>query len=731
MATLLLSAIGTLVGGPIGGAIGALVGGQVDRMIIGGGSREGARLKELSVTTSSYGSPVPRIFGRMRVSGTIIWATDLVEHREKQGGGKGKPSLVSYTYSASLAVVLSSRPLTGVGRIWADGNLLRGAGGDMKTGGSFRFHSGTYDQAPDSLIAAAEGEGGCPAFRGLSYVVFEDLQLSDFGNRIPALTFEVFADEGELFLDQLVAGVIENVVAATPLPGLAGISCEGALSDMLGQLDPAYPIDCDVSGDQLVLSREASAPLVALPEAAVSTADDAFGAEQGYSRKRLPAPSARPEILRYYDLDRDYQPGLQRAPGRPGLGQPSGTELPAAMTASDARRLAEAIARRASWSRQTMAWRSAELDPAVRPGSLVTVPDQAGIWRVNEWEWRESGVELGLWRAFTAVTASTVTDPGRSNPPVDAPLGQTVLQAFELPGDGAGNGAGGGDTPLLYATMSSASAGWSGAALYVDQGDGQLQPLGPGMRGRAVTGHALEALLTASPHLFDRTSSPTVQLVADDFVLADATPRQLAFGANRALLGEEIIQFARAIPLGGGVWRLEGLLRGRAGTESAIANHAAGDPFVLLDGIATSLDAAMVGDLPSALITAIGLGDEVPVTSLIACRGITRRPLFPVHGRRKTGLDGSLTLSWTRRARGAWTWLDGVDSPLHEQSEAYEIALGSFEDPVASWATIVPELTLSAGLLTSLRATATGQPILVRQRGSYALSEPLFLTILS
>ena len=82
MATVIFAALGTLIGGPLGGAIGALVGRQVDGAIIGGPRQEGPRLKELGVTTSSYGTPIPRHYGRMRVPGTIMWATDLVEHPE-------------------------------------------------------------------------------------------------------------------------------------------------------------------------------------------------------------------------------------------------------------------------------------------------------------------------------------------------------------------------------------------------------------------------------------------------------------------------------------------------------------------------------------------------------------------------------------------------------------------------------------------------------------------------
>lgn len=115
MATLLFTALGTLLGGPLGGALGALAGRQIDSLIVGSPVREGPRLKELAVTTSSYGMAIARHYGRMRVPGSIIWSTDLVEHRAEDGGGKGQPTVVTYNYSVSFAVALSSRPVASLG----------------------------------------------------------------------------------------------------------------------------------------------------------------------------------------------------------------------------------------------------------------------------------------------------------------------------------------------------------------------------------------------------------------------------------------------------------------------------------------------------------------------------------------------------------------------------------------------------------------------------------------
>ena len=729
MATVIFAALGTLIGGPLGGAIGALVGRQVDGAIIGGPRQEGPRLKELAVTTSSYGTPIPRHFGRMRVAGTIVWATDLVEHRKRSGGGKGRPRVTTYSYTTSFAVALASRPIRGIGRIWADGNLLRGAAGDLKVDGTFRLHLGHRDQPRDPFIAAAEGASQCPAFRGLAYAVFEDLALGDFGNRIPALTFEVLADDGALDLAVLADGLVDDADLAVPLPGLAGFSGEGALADTLALLDPVWPMDCDAGGGALTVARERlQAEPILLAAPAIAVADGDFGGGEGFTRNLSSRRARPPESLRYYDIERDYQPGVQRPTGRAGEGQPASIELPAALVAADARTLAETAARRVRWAEDTISWRCCELAAEVAPGAVVALPGISGLWHVNEWEWRASGVELVLVRVPPASGfAPPVVDPGRASPPIDAAAGATVLTAFELPWDGAGSG----DMPALYAAVASPSPRWGGAALFVDQGDGALVPLGPSGRARSVMGAAVDVLPAGSALLFDRGGSVTVELVGADMELPTATARQLAMGANRAQLGGEMIQFAAAVPLGARRWRLSNLLRGRGGSEGAIGSHLVGEPFVLLDDTLVALDAATVGASPDALIAAIGLGDADPVTAAIACRGWTLRPPAPVHPRARTGPDGTLLLGWTRRARGAWAWNDGVDVPLQEQAEAYQLSYGPIGAPLAVWELDAPALAITPAMLADLAAALPGGSFRVRQRGSHALSDPLALSTLS
>ena len=81
-----------------------------------GGRREGPRLPEIPIQTSTDGAPMARIWGRARIAGQVIWASRYLEHAVKtsSGGKGGGPSQVDYSYSISFAVGL------------CEGELVRG-----------------------------------------------------------------------------------------------------------------------------------------------------------------------------------------------------------------------------------------------------------------------------------------------------------------------------------------------------------------------------------------------------------------------------------------------------------------------------------------------------------------------------------------------------------------------------------------------------------------------------
>ena len=187
MAQMILQAAGS--GQGVLSAIAATAAAAVDAGLMAGlaPARSGPRIAELRLNGAAEGAPLPCVFGRARVSGQVIWAARFTEHRRESGGKGGR--VRTYGYSLSFAVALGEGPVDGIGRVWADGKVM-----DM-TGVAMRLHRGTEDQAPDPLIAAVEG-GEAPAYRGVAYVVFEDLALDAYGSRPPQLSFEVFRRPG-------------------------------------------------------------------------------------------------------------------------------------------------------------------------------------------------------------------------------------------------------------------------------------------------------------------------------------------------------------------------------------------------------------------------------------------------------------------------------------------------------------------------------------------------------
>ncbi|MEO1292827.1 MAG: glycoside hydrolase TIM-barrel-like domain-containing protein [Pseudomonadota bacterium] len=202
MASIVLSSVGASLGSSIGGSLlgvgaatigqaaGGLIGGALDNQLLGPGSvaREGPRLEKVYLSTSTEGSAIPKVWGRSRVAAQVIWASRFTEVASTTSqGGKGSGARVTtYSYTVSFAASLCEGPIDRIGRVWIDGSEVPIA--DLP----HRLYTGTEDQLPDSAIEAIEGAENAPAYRGIAYLVFEDLDLTPFGNRVPQLSVEVY-----------------------------------------------------------------------------------------------------------------------------------------------------------------------------------------------------------------------------------------------------------------------------------------------------------------------------------------------------------------------------------------------------------------------------------------------------------------------------------------------------------------------------------------------------------
>lgn len=212
MAQMALGVIGGVIGGIYGGpmgaqvgyALGSTIGGMIDPQKV-----YGSRLTDLKTTTSSTAVAIPYLFGQNRLSGNVIWSAPIKEVENDGGkGGASSVQQVTYSYFGNFAVGIGYGEIDELVSIklnyttWFtnDENAsYKDLSASMKQGGSFTFYRGTETQKPDAHIQSYAGISKTSAYKGFSYLVFKDLPLEKFGNRLPNVEV-IVKRNGEFYL---------------------------------------------------------------------------------------------------------------------------------------------------------------------------------------------------------------------------------------------------------------------------------------------------------------------------------------------------------------------------------------------------------------------------------------------------------------------------------------------------------------------------------------------------
>lgn len=212
----------TFSGSSLGFALGSALGGLFEDRSVKINTilptQRGPRLGDSRVLTSTFGAPIPKPYGTARIAGNVIWEAPIRERKHKRTntattvteGGKGgggsststtSQTTITYTYDVDVAIAICEGPVKGVRRIWADGSLIYNVASGASIASAVRsagiarsisIYLGDETQEADPIIEGHEGVGNVPAHRGLVYIVFNNFQLGDYGNRIPQLEFEVY-----------------------------------------------------------------------------------------------------------------------------------------------------------------------------------------------------------------------------------------------------------------------------------------------------------------------------------------------------------------------------------------------------------------------------------------------------------------------------------------------------------------------------------------------------------
>lgn len=195
MANLLIPAGTALVGAFFGGGQGASIGWMIGSAFVGSDNKDTTQksVGDLRVQTSQYGTAIPFVIGRQRVSGNVIWASNKKAYTVKNNVSKyGSTAGETTGYKVSMAIAICKGPILGISRVWSNSQLIIDSRTTVKPliGD---LHLGTDSQTPDATLVAKLGTGNVPAYRGLAYIVLHDFDLGPSG-QIPSFSFEVVSE---------------------------------------------------------------------------------------------------------------------------------------------------------------------------------------------------------------------------------------------------------------------------------------------------------------------------------------------------------------------------------------------------------------------------------------------------------------------------------------------------------------------------------------------------------
>jgi hypothetical protein len=417
--------------------------------------------------------------------------------------------------------------------------------------------------------------------------------------------------------------------------------------------------------------------------------------------------------ISYSNVDNDYQVDTQYSDRLlTGQESTSATQLPLALTATEAKALADGLLTDKFIGMTSTTVAVGTQYARFEPTDVITVADEdANGWRMRIAKKTEAAgvIKFDLVMddatVFTQVGTTSAGTLGQSV--VNTPAASSLL-LLDIPLlQDADNG------PGHYAAIKGNGAGWQSAALFsssVDNSYVQNQTV----FNTATFGTTSTTLPSYSgPAVFDEVSTVTVN-VGSTGQLASAT-RDAVLNSqtvNAALIGSEVVQYRTATLVSAGVYTLSGFLRGRRGTEWAMTVHTTGENFCVL-GVAgmmlVPLQSADLGKLWYYKAASAGQALSAVTAKTITPTGVLLKPFAPTNCRvNRVTTDTAIT--WTRRTRLAPRFVGtlGINTPLGETTEAYEVEVYSSNTFITLRRTITGLTTPAATYTSAQQVTDFG-----------------------
>lgn len=480
-----------------------------------------------------------------------------------------------------------------------------------------------------------------------------------------------------------------------------------AIRDMIAVLQTAYFFDAVERGGVLMFVKRGAGDLVAID------AEDLGASDGDADRSRLKLERTQDTELPiavdivHTDEGRDYQSSTVTVRKQVGQSDSVTTfSLPLVLSVEQAQVIGQRALREIWQGREAIDLRLPTRALAIDPTDLVEVPVDGATrtFRVASVTYGKPGLVLvrGVAAGGNPEFVGAGTGSGAITPAVPEPVGPVRVELLDMPLMIEAHEA---SAPSFYMAACPLGGGrFRGASLFRPTSDGLDYTVAAVVVAPSVIGNTATVLGPGPAHAWDNANSVEVQLAYG--TLESLPESRLLDGANGAIVGDEVIQFATATLIAAGRYRLSRLLRGRLGTEHRIVSHPVGSRFVLLDPgrqVRPTFSLAGVGQPIAWRVAPIpqgpdgDLSDSKPFTD----GGEGLRPWSPVHLRGSRNGAGDLAITWVRRTRfGGW-WRDLTDVPSNEESERYELDILNGATVVRTLAVTQPAATYTAGQQTS------------------------------
>jgi hypothetical protein len=158
--------------------------------MLGGGAKttQPVALAGIQVQTSSYGLPVPILYGAARIAMNLTYYTDFKAIKSSSNGGKsgkaGGGGSYTYTYTAAVAGAICEGPIVNTSTTWVNQTAQ-----PSSTAG-FSFFTGVLGQSPWSYLTANHPDQAAP-YSGICYAAFGLMNLSSSAT-VPSYNFEIY-----------------------------------------------------------------------------------------------------------------------------------------------------------------------------------------------------------------------------------------------------------------------------------------------------------------------------------------------------------------------------------------------------------------------------------------------------------------------------------------------------------------------------------------------------------